>query len=257
MKTAALLTVSAFLAFTAPASAGTETFADLALEPHPGARLPLAAALRDETGAPVSLGDFFTGKPVVLVLDYLRCRTICGVVLGNLAAATAAAPPGPARGYTVLAISIDPRDTPADAAAAKAKYLARYPAPAASAWHFLTGSEAAVRAIGDTTGFHYRYDRASDQYIHPAALVIVAPEGNVAGYIADHELTPATLAAALDTANAGRTTGPLQRLLLLCFGGSGSGRYTPLIEAALVLFNIAGMLAACGLFLWVRRHQHR
>jgi protein SCO1/2 len=114
-----------------------------------------------------------------------------------------------------------------------------------------------VRAIGDTTGFHYRYDRASDQYIHSAALVIAAPEGNIAGYIADLELTPATLAAALDTANAGRTMGPLQRLLLLCFGGSAPGRYTPLIEAALVLFNIAGMLAACGLFLWLRRHQHR
>jgi protein SCO1 len=255
MKAAVLLAVFALFAFTAPVSAEDQPFADLALEPHPGARLPLNAALRDETGTPVSLGDFFTGKPVVLVLEYLRCRTICGVVLGNLAEA-AAVPPSSARGYTVLAISIDPRDTPADAAAAKTRYLARYPAPAASAWHFLTGSEAAVRAIGDTTGFHYRYDRASDQYIHSAALFIASPEGNIAGYIADFELTPATLAAALDTANAGRTTGPLQRLLLLCFGGSASGRYTPLIEAALVLFNIAGILAACGLFLWVRRHQH-
>jgi protein SCO1 len=256
MKLAAAALLLVFTLATAPARSDEATIADLALEPHPGAQLPLTAALRDETGAPVSLGDFFTGNPVVLVLDYLRCRTICGVVLGNLAEATAV-PPSSAREYTVLAISIDPRDTPADAAAAKAKYLARYPAPAASAWHFLTGSDAAVRAIADAAGFHYRYDRASDQYIHSAALVIAAPEGKVAGYIADFELTPATLAAALDTANAGRTTGPLQRLLLLCFGGSASGPYTPLIEAAVVLFNIAGMLAACGLFLWVRHHQHR
>ena len=48
----------------------------------------LAAQLIDETGATVSLGHFFTGKPVVLVFDYLRCRTICGVLLGNLADAT-------------------------------------------------------------------------------------------------------------------------------------------------------------------------
>src|SRR5438067_13712577 len=112
MKAAALLAVFALLAFTAPAAAGTETFADLALEPHPGARLPLNAALRDETGAPISLGDFFTGKPVVLVLEYLRCRTICGVVLSNLAEAAAAVPPRSVRDYTVLAISIVPRDTP-------------------------------------------------------------------------------------------------------------------------------------------------
>src|SRR5437868_13632430 len=47
MKAAALLAVFAFLAFTAPASAEDQGFADLALEPHPGARLPLATALRD------------------------------------------------------------------------------------------------------------------------------------------------------------------------------------------------------------------
>src|SRR5205814_4152716 len=99
--------------------------------------------------------------------------------------------------------------------------------------------------------------REGGQYIPSAALVVAAREGNVAGYIAALELAPAALAAALDTAIAGCSTGPLQRLLLLCFGGSASGRYTPLIEAALVLFNIAGMLAACGLFLWLRRHQHR
>jgi len=257
MKAALMLAFCAFLGFAAPASAGEEAFADLALEPHPGARLPLSMTLRDEAGDTVSLGNFFTGKSVVLVLDYLRCRTICGVVLGNLAAAAAAAPPSSARDYTVLAISIDPRDTPADAAAAKAEYLARYSVAGASGWHFLTGSEAAVRAIGDITGFHYRYDPASDQYIHPAAIVIAAPEGSVASYLADLDVTQATLAAALDAAQAGRATGSLQRLLLLCFGGRASGRYTPLIEAAVVLFNIAGMLAACGLFLWVRRHQHR
>lgn len=257
MKAALMLALCAFLGCAAPASAGDEAFADLLLEPHPGARLPLSIALRDGTGGTVSLGNFFTGKPVVLVLDYLRCRSICGVALGNLAAAATAVPPSSARDYTVLAISIDRRDTPADAAAAKAEYLARYPAPVASRWHFLTGSEAGVRAIGDITGFHYRYDQASDQYIHPAAIVIAAPEGSVASYLADLDVTPTTLAAALDAAQAGRTTGPLQRLLLLCFGGRASGRYTPLIEAAVVLFNIAGMLTACGLFLWVRYHRHR
>jgi protein SCO1/2 len=257
MKAAALLALLTLLAFTAPVSAGDQAFADLALEPHPGAGLPLATALHDEAGGAVSLGNFFTGKPVVLVLDYLRCRTICGVVLGSLAAATAAVPPNSAHDYTVLAISIDPRDTPVDAAAAKTKYLARYPAPVASAWHFLTGSESAVRAIGDIAGFHYRYDPTSDQYIHSAAIVIAAPEGSVASYVADLDVTPATLAAALDAAQIRRTAGSLQRLLLLCFGGSTSGRYTALIEAAVVLFNIAGMLAACGLFLWLRHHQHR
>lgn len=258
MKTAALLVLCAFFGLAAPASAGGESFAELALEPHPGARLPLTAELTDETGRTVPLGRFFTGSPVVLVFDYLRCRTICGPVLGNLAAATAAVAPASPPEYTVLAISIDPRETPSDATAAKAKYLARYPAGIADAWHFLTGPEAAVRPIADTAGFHYRYDPASDQYIHSTGITLAAPDGVIRGYLGDIDVTPAALTAALDGARSGQSTGPLGRLLLLCFGGSPvSGRYTPLIEASLILFNIAAMLAACGLFLWLRHRQHR
>lgn len=258
MKTAALLALCAFFGLAAPAFAGGESFADLALEPHPGARLPLATELTDEAGRTVALGGFFTDKPVVLVFDYLRCRTICGLVLRNLAAATAAVAPASPREYTVLAISVDPRDTPADAAAAKAKYLDRYPAGIPSAWHFLTAPEAAVRRIADAAGFHYRYDQASDQYIHSTGITLAAPDGVIRGYLGDIDVTPAALAAALDAARSGQSTGPLGRLLLLCFGGSPtSGRYTPLIEASLMLFNIAAMLAACGLFLWLRHRQHR
>jgi protein SCO1/2 len=256
MKRAAAALALSFALLAAPARGNGESLADLELEPHLGARLPLTAELTDETGRMVPLGSFFAGRPVLLVFEYLRCRTICGVALGALASATATMPMD-GGGYTVLAISIDPRDTPADAAAAKTKYLARYPAATAVAWHFLTGAEPAVRPIADGVGFHYRYDPAADQYLHSAGIVIAAPEGAVRGYLGDLDITPATLAAALDAVNARRDLGPLGRLLLLCFGGNDvAGRYTPLIEASLVLFNIAGMLAACGLFLWVRRRPH-
>jgi len=249
---AVLLTLCIFAAFPSAAWARGEAFADLTLELRPGARLPLATELIDETGNPVTLGRFFDGKPVVLVFDYLRCRTICGLVLGNLADATAG------QGYAVLAISIDPRDTPADATAAKAKYVVRdAPGKLASSWHFLTGPEEAVRPIADAVGFHYRYDPASDQYIHSAGIVIAAPDGTVGSYLADLDIAPAGLSSALDAVNSGRTAGSFGRLLLLCFGqGARSGRYTAAIEAALVCLNLAGMLAACGLFAWVRRRHH-
>jgi len=244
-----------FMAFASSAWAGGEALGDLALEPHPGARLPLATELIDEGGNTVALGSFFRGTPVVLVLEYLRCRTICGVVLGKLADATASSPPAVGRDYAMLAISIDPRDSPADAAAEKAKYL---DGAVVSGWHFLTGPETAVRPIADTAGFHYRYDKASEQYIHSTGIIVAAPDGTVGGYLADLDVTPAALIAALDNANNGRTAGPLGRFLLLCFGhGAVSRGYTPMIETALVLFNIAGMLAACGLFAWLRRSRHR
>ena len=69
------------------------TFADFAFRAasrrRVAARLPSCATSR---AAPCRSGDFFTGKPVVLVLEYLRCRPLCGVTLGNLAAALGALP---------------------------------------------------------------------------------------------------------------------------------------------------------------------
>jgi protein SCO1/2 len=50
-----------------------DDLSELAFQPHPGAHLPLGLALVDEQGRTAPLGHFFTGKPVLLVLQYLRC----------------------------------------------------------------------------------------------------------------------------------------------------------------------------------------
>ena len=77
-----------------------------------------AENLRDEDGHAVTTATLFDGdKPLVLVFDYFRCTTLCGVVLGDLAAALAQVPLTPGKDYAVMAVSIDPDDSPADAAA--------------------------------------------------------------------------------------------------------------------------------------------
>lgn len=219
---------------------------DLVLDPHSGARLPLDARVMDEAGQIVPLGTFFTGRPVLLALQYLRCKTICGVALGQLAEAAAGLD------ATVVAISIDPRDTPADAAKAKA----RYAESGAGKWHFLTGPEAAVRPIADAAGFRYRYDPATDQYIHSVGYVVAAADGTISSYLPELGLAPAQIRTALTAAATRQNPAPFERLLLLCFGGAPHGRFTGLIETALVLFNLAGVLAAVGMFAWTRRHRH-
>ncbi|MGH7029619.1 MAG: SCO family protein, partial [Stellaceae bacterium] len=121
-----LLAAVLMLAFAAAAPASAADFSGLAFRPHPGGRLPIELRLADEHGATVPLAEFFTGKPVVLVLEYLHCKTLCGLVLGSLATALEAVPLDAGRDFQVVAVSIDPRDTPAEAATAKAKYLAIY-----------------------------------------------------------------------------------------------------------------------------------
>src|SRR5581483_8221892 len=45
--------------------------------------LPLDAAFREETGKTVRLGDYFTDKPVILVLIQFRCGMLCNEVLNG------------------------------------------------------------------------------------------------------------------------------------------------------------------------------
>ncbi|HEU0155978.1 MAG TPA: SCO family protein [Stellaceae bacterium] len=254
MVAAAVLTL--VLASLAPA-AGAD-LSGFAFQPHPGARLPLGSPLFDENGHRVALGQFFGKRPVVVVLDYLRCKTLCGVTLRRVAAALDALPLDAGRDYEVVAVSIDPRDTPSDLAAAKAKDTGGYNHPGADAgWHFLGGPENVVRRIADTVGFPHRYDPALDQYLHPAGFVVAAPDGTISHYLLGVDPSPAALRSALADAKAERAVGPLTRLLLLCHGANPRvGRYTLPVEAAFILANFAAFFGAVAVFaaIWRRRH---
>jgi protein SCO1/2 len=200
---------------------------DLGFKQQMGAALPMGVALRDGKGRVVHLSDFFRGEPVILVLDYLRCRNLCGVVLEHTAKMLALTPLTAGRDYQVVAISIDPRDGPADAREARAKYLTGLPAAGAAAWHFLTGPEASVRAVADTVGFHYRYDPAIDQFAHPAGIMIVTPRGTVARYLLGVGFRPLDLRLGITEAAQGRISSPVADLLLLCYCyDPGTGRYS-------------------------------
>jgi protein SCO1 len=245
-------------------SAGTSSaftagdLSEFAFRPHPGAYLPLASEFRDEKGQAVRLGRFFAGKPVVLVLDYLRCKTLCGLTLQNLAAGLDALPLQAGRDFQVVVISIDPRDRPADVAAAKAKYLAVYHHPGGDAgWHFLTAQQPIVKQVADTVGFRYRYEPALDQYIHPAGFVVAAPDGSISHYLLGVGEQSSELQSALADAVQGRTVGVLTKLLLLCHGDTPQlGRYSLTIEGAFVVANLTAVVAGIAVFaaIWRRRH---
>jgi len=251
------LLIVLLLALAAPPSASAASFPFPAFRPHPGVPLPLDLRLADEHGRAVALGQFFTGKPVILVLEYLHCRSLCGLALGSLATALEALPLDAGRDFEVVAVSIDPRDTPAEAAAAKAKYLAIYRHPGGRAgWHFLTGPKPAVERIAGAVGFAYRYDAAIDQYMHPAGFVVVAADGRISNYLLSIDPTPEELRAALADAAQAKTVGPLTRFLLWCHGDDPQlGRYTVPIEAAFAVANVAAMAALVGVFVTIRRRH--
>ncbi|HWE72339.1 MAG TPA: SCO family protein [Stellaceae bacterium] len=246
MKPAAIAGLALLIAATMPATAQQSSFttgqlADLSFHQHPGATLPLDTALADEAGRTVTLGSFFIDRPVIVVLDYLHCKTLCGFVLDDLVRTTAQVPLTPGRDYDVVAISIDPHDTPADSRAAREQFLVRTAHP--GGWHFLTGSDASVRQIADAIGFPYLYDAGAGQYAHPAGITIASPDGRIARYLLGIDYPPLDLRLALTEAARGAISSPATALLLLCYCyDPATGRYSAQINTVLRILGGATVL---------------
>src|SRR5437763_144732 len=85
---------------------------DVAFDQRLDQQVPLDIAFRDEAGRTVRLGDYFDGKPVVLVLAYYRCPMLCTQVLNGLVQAMLEIPFEAGKEFNVLTVSFDPREEP-------------------------------------------------------------------------------------------------------------------------------------------------
>jgi protein SCO1 len=251
---ALLLLLGAIAPATAQSAFTAGQLSQLSFHQHLGAALPLDTPLRDENGGEATLGTFFgRDRPVVLVLDYLHCKTLCGFVLSDLVRSLDRVPLTAGSDFDVLAISIDPHDGPAESRAARLQYLAR--TAHSGGWHFLTADDAAIHSIAAAVGFPYLYDAAADQYAHPAGVTIAAPTGTIARYILGVDYAPLDLRLALTEAAQGAISTPASALLLLCYCyDPATGRYSAQIDTALrvlagaTVLGIGGMIAGLSGF---------
>jgi protein SCO1/2 len=219
---------------------------NVGLEQRLYAQLPLALEFRDETGKAVQLGEYFSAKPVILILDYYQCPRLCPLVLDGLLASLHMLVLTVGEQFDVLTVSIDPRDTPAVAAAKKAHYLGRYGRPgAASGWHFLTGEAEAIQRLASAVGFQYTYDAAQDQFAHAAGIVIATPQGTLARYFYGINYAPRELRLGLLEAAANTIGSPVDQLLLFCYHyDPATGKYG---LAIMNIIRLAGLVTVLGL----------
>ena len=228
-----------------------ELLKEIGIEQRLNQRLPLSLPLRDEAGRPLLLGDAFGKRPVILALVYYNCPMLCTQVLNGLIAALNVISLDAGRDFDVVAVSFDPRETPAMAAAKKEAYLSRYKHPAAAAgWRFLTGDAAAIQALTKAVGFRYRYDEKQDQFAHASAIYVVTPDGRLARYFYGIEYAPRDLRLGLVEASAGRIGTPVDQVLLYCFHyDPASGKYGAVVVNIVRLAGAATLLVL-GLAIW-------
>ncbi len=219
-------------------------------------KLSLDLEFTDEAGQKVALQKYFHQKPVLIVSGYYRCPMLCGMVANGIIEALQDIKPTPGRDFEMVFISIDPNETPLLAAAKKASYLKRYGrAESVAGWHFLTGSDPAIRAISTQIGFHYAYDSRSKQYAHPSGVVVATSNGKIAQYLFGVSYSARELNDALKNASNQRISSPIKDLLLLCFHYTPiTGKYGTLVMS-LVRGTAVLTLVAMVSGLWMARRR--
>ena len=198
----------------------------------------------------MALGEYFhKGRPVILNLVYYNCPMLCTLVLNGQTEAMREISWTPGKEYEVVTISIDPRESFADAQKKKAVYMGSFDRPAPG-WHFLTDHDGNAQRLAKQVGFNYKYDRRQEQYAHPAAIMVLTPQGRMARYLYGIRYSPRDLRFALAEASEGRSTMALEKILLFCY------HYDPKAGAyvwfALNLMRGGGIVTVLliALFIW-------
>ena len=186
------------------------------------ARVPTDLTFLDEQGREVQLSSLVDGeRPVVLTFVYHTCPMLCSLVLDGLADAVAKTDGvdlGP--DYQVLAVSVDPGDTPARADSVKARYARLNTLGDLDAFHLWTVGEEheqSVRTLADAVGFEYAFDVRTGEYAHNAALVLLSPEGKITRYLYGIDHAPFDFRLAVVEAGDGTVGSSLDKFLVTCF----------------------------------------
>ena len=231
---------------------------------HLNQQLPLDAAFVDESGKPVKLGDYFGKKPAILALVYYTCPLLCSEEMDGLTSSLEMVKLTPGKDFDVVIVSIDPSDSPEQAAKSKARYVKRYGRPeTAAGWHFLTGQRPAIDAVTNAVGFGYVRvpgpDGRLSQFAHASSIEIVTPEGKLAQYYLGVEYSPKDMLLGLIDASGNKIGSPVANILTYCYHYDPQTNKHSLMVARVV--QVGGMITVAGLggfmFLMFRRDVAR
>jgi protein SCO1/2 len=247
----------------AAAQAFPPQFRDIGIEQRLGAELPLDSEFVDQSGARVHLGDFFKGKPVLLIPVYYTCQTLCSEALRGLVEGISPLSLRPGRDFEIVAFSFNPAEGVEDARKkldeCTMNYAGRRGLPG---WHFLIGRPEGIADLTHAIGFHYRYDSAHQMFIHASGMVIATPDARISRYLFGVTYQPRDLMNGISTAaNQHISTGGAAMRLLCYPFASSTGRFNNMAMVLLRGASAATLLGlAAGLIgLWRydrRRHRH-
>lgn len=194
--------------------------------------IDLSLTFLNEEGKPVTLGEYFNNKPVIIAPAYFECPRLCTLIYNGLLdvmETTKFLKPG--KDYIILSISFNPSEKP-ELAKEKAmnyrKQFKNFEIQNAD-WVFLVAHPEYPenpKILLNSMGYNYKKD--GNDFSHPAAIIFLTPDGRVSKYLYGIEFLSRDFRFALMEASEGRIGTPVDAILMKCFRyDSIQGKYAP------------------------------
>jgi protein SCO1/2 len=236
------------LILAVPAWAGLppEQLNAVRVDAQAGAAFPLSLRFADVHGVSRSLGDSIGETPAIVVFADYTCTNLCGPILAFTAAGATKSGLTPGRDFHLVVIGLDPKDGSREALAVEASRIGSG-TPLAQATVFLIGNAPALKAATNAAGYHYAYDKQTDQFAHPAAAYVVSKDGKIVRVLSGLGLTGDSLRLALVDAGQGQVGTLLDQIRLRCFGfDPARGIYTASITKILTIACCLTVVILCA-----------
>jgi len=186
-------------------------------------------------------------KPTVIVPVYYECPGLCSPLLEGIADVISKASLELGKDYQVFTISFNPDEKTKMAKEKKENYLklVKNGGDIEHGWIFHTGDSSNINKLLNSLG--YKVKREGKEWIHPAAVIVLSPDGKITRYLHGTYFLPFDLKMAVVEASQGRSGPTINKMLKFCFSYDAQGKK--------YVFNITKVsgsiiiLAALGFFL--------
>ena len=247
------LLIALVCAFVIPEIIAQEAPAELGIYEKLDQVIPDGLVFTDENYNTVDLKKEID-KPTVIALVYYECPGICSPLLEGVAEVITRAKLDLGTEYQVFTISFDPDEKPKLAKDKKTNYAKLVKnKDVQKGWRWFTGDSVNVNNLLNSLGFKVK--KQGEEFIHPASLIVVSPEGKITRYLHGTYFLPFDLKMAVIEASEGRSGPTINKVLKYCFSFDPEGKKYVVnitrVSGTLILFIAISFLI--GLFLSKKR----
>ncbi|MCB1303926.1 MAG: SCO family protein [Leptospiraceae bacterium] len=267
MKNFRRLVILAMLALTGASfstllAEKTRTPEGVGVDQKLSAQIPLDTEFYNEKGEKVKLDSFFqSGRmPVILAPSYFECPRLCTLVFNGLSKAMNQMGKSglkPGKDYRAISLSFNPEDTPKLAREKGDRYRSTIKSQKVTeeGWEFLTGDRESIHAVLDSVGYSYKKD-TEGSFSHPAAIILITPEGKVSSYLFGFDYNPTDMRLALVEASSGKIGSLTDAVLLTCFRfDPQKGKYTTDVMNVMKIMALVVIAFLVGLVIFLYRKE--